>query len=282
MTHASLFSGIGGFDLAAEWMGWQNLFWCEKDKFCQQVLKYHFPNSIGYGDIKETNFKEWRGKIDVLAGSPPCQSFSTAGKRKGAEDERYLFPEMVRAVREIQPTWFIAENVIGLLSMVQSGSESTVESEESLFKEDNKETILEQEYLIESICEDFEREGYTVQPITIPACAVGAVHKRDRVWIVGYSDSERSKESDVSEKPNEKNLFNRAYPPERRGWSEFPAQPAVCRGNDGLPFNVDNLTIPVTRWEYESIKAYGNAIVPQVAYEIFKAIENNGKDILRD
>lgn len=280
MTHASLFSGIGGFDLAAEWMDWQNMFWCEKDKFCQQVLKYHFPNSIGYGDIKETNFKEWRGKIDVLAGSPPCQSFSTAGKRKGAEDERYLFPEMVRAVREIQPTWFIAENVIGLLSMVQSGSESTVESEESLFGEDNKETILEQEYLIESICKDFEREGYTVQPITIPACAVGAVHKRDRIWIIGYSDSERCKECDVSEKSNKSDYSSRAYPPERRGWYEFPSQPAVRRGNDGLPFNVDNLTIPVTKWEYESIKAYGNAIVPQVAYEIFKAIEKVWEDII--
>lgn len=184
MTHGSLFSGVGGFDLAAEWMGWENLFHCEINEWCQKVLKYHFPNSIQYDDITRTDFTPWRGKVDVLTGGFPCQPFSTAGKRKGADDDRYLWPEMLRAIREIRPTWVIGENVAGILSMVQPGSEVTVESQASLFDKADKETILEQEYVIETVCRDLEREGYTVQPILIPARGVGAPHKRDRVWFI--------------------------------------------------------------------------------------------------
>ena len=92
MTHASLFSGIGGFDLAAEWAGWTNLFNCEIDPFCRRVLKYHFPNSVQYEDIRTTDFTVWRGRIDVLTGGFPCQPFSCAGKRKGTDDDRYLWP----------------------------------------------------------------------------------------------------------------------------------------------------------------------------------------------
>lgn len=135
LTHASLFSGFGGADLAARWMGWENAFWCEIDDFCRTVLSYWFPNSKKYANIKETDFTPWRGKIDVLTGGFPCQPFSVAGQRKGAADDRYLWPEMLRAIREIRPTWVIGENVAGILSMVQPGDEITVESQASLFEE---------------------------------------------------------------------------------------------------------------------------------------------------
>lgn len=114
MTHGSLFSGIGGFDLAAEQVGWTNLFHCEWNPFCRRVLDYHFPNSESYEDIKATDFRKWRGKVDVLSGGFPCQPFSTAGIRKGLTDDRYLWPEMLRTIEEIRPTWVVGENVVGL------------------------------------------------------------------------------------------------------------------------------------------------------------------------
>ena len=184
MTHGSLFSGIGGFDLAASWMGWKNAFHCEIDEFCSRVLKYHFPYSEHYGNIKTTDFTKWRGKIDVLSGGFPCQPFSVAGRRRGAEDDRYLWPEMLRAVREIRPAWIVGENVAGILTMVQPGEETPVAGEASVFGEDYEETELRQRYVIETVCTDLEREGYSVQPLVIPACAVGAPHRRDRVWFI--------------------------------------------------------------------------------------------------
>lgn len=379
MTHGSLFSGVGGFDLAAEWMGWENLFHCEINEWCQKVLGFHFPKSIQYDDITRTDFTPWRGKVDVLTGGFPCQPFSTAGKRRGAEDDRYLWPEMLRAIREIRPAWVIGENVAGILSMVQPGSEVTVESQASLFDKADKEKLLEQEYVIETVCRDLEREGYSVQPILIPACGVGAPHRRDRVWFIASdrsdarieglrqereneihgrestshsngtrfqakgseqqttgitggglqkdatdtygeklqtwlknngreikeeniarldngversccirafadSDNERLSTIGITDRISSEELEKKrrclmqytgndwpALSAER--WKDFPTQPPVCRRNDGLPFDVDYLAIPFTKWRQESIKAYGNAIVPQVAFEIFKAIE---------
>ena len=185
-VHASLFSGFGAADLAAEWIGWDNAFWCEIDDFPRTVLSYWFPKSKGYGNIKETDFTPWRGKIDVLTGGFPCQPFSVAGKRKGQEDDRYLWPEMLRAIREIRPTWIVGENVAGILSMVQPGNEVAVESQASLFEEADKETLLEQEHVTESVCRSLEQEGYSVQPVVIPACAVGAPHRRDRIFFIAY------------------------------------------------------------------------------------------------
>ncbi len=101
LVHGSLFSGIGGFDLASQWRGWTNAFNCEINPFCRQVLQYHFKDSISYEDIRQTDFTEWRGKIDVLTGGFPCQPFSVAGLRKGKDDDRYLWPEMLRVIREI-------------------------------------------------------------------------------------------------------------------------------------------------------------------------------------
>jgi DNA (cytosine-5)-methyltransferase 1 len=190
MTHGSLFSGIGGAELAASWMGWNNLFHCEIDPFCQRILNYWFPESKSYGDITKTDFRQWRGKIDVLTGGFPCQPFSLAGKRQGTTDNRYLWPEMLRAIREIQPAWVVGENVGGIVSMVQPGTEIEMGCEASLFEEDYY-TEEEQTYVIETICEDFEDEGYSVQPILIPACAVGAPHRRNRVWFVAHRNSDR-------------------------------------------------------------------------------------------
>ena len=327
-VHASLFSGFGAADLAAEWMGWDNAFWCEIDNFPRTVLSYWFPKSKGYGNIKETDFKFWRGKIDVLTGGFPCQPFSVAGQRKGQEDDRYLWPEMLRAIREIRPTWVIGENVGGIISMVQPGSEVTVESQASLFEASDKETLLEQEYVVETVCRDLEQEGYSIQPIVIPACAVEAPHRRDRIFFIAYcadagteslqrkgedgvyrseiaSDSKcagsgqvqqeiQSKKSNgnsIDSIGNERNVtythseqledsmrtWNGFTEPANlyceRTWSNFPTQSPVCRGNDGLPFDVVRLTISLTAWRSGSIKGYGNAIVPQVIYEIFKAIE---------
>lgn len=197
MTHGSLFSGIGGFDLAARWMGWENAFHCEIDGFCTRILKYHFPDAIHYEDITKTDFSEWRGRIDILSGGFPCQPFSLAGRRRGAEDDRYLWPQMLRAVREIRPAWVVGENVAGILTMVQPGEEVEVGGEASLFGEgDIKRTQTWQEYVVETVCRDLEREGYSVRPFVIPACAVGAPHRRDRVWFVAKRESAVLRPSD--------------------------------------------------------------------------------------
>lgn len=363
-VHASLFSGFGAADLAATWMGWDNAFWCEIDDFPRTVLSYWFPKSKGYGNIKETDFTPWRGKVDVLTGGFPCQPFSCAGQRKGADDDRYLWPEMLRAIREIRPTWIIGENVGGILSMVQPGSEITVESQTSLFEEADKETLLEQEYVVGTVCRDLEQEGYSVQPIVIPACAIGAPHRRDRIFFIARRDTqfaahpksngssgtsneasgkiERQDRNEVEQSffrggirlaPDthgkelqtriqtrrwtdkaktrtrldygterfgglryapyaniqlfqecnipyfrEKTRFHSGLPYETRSdWRNFPTQSPVCRGNDGLPFDVVRLTVSITAWCTGSIKGYGNAIVPQVMHEIFKAIEESEK-----
>ncbi len=347
LTHASLFSGLGGSDIAAQWMGWENAFHSEINEFCNTILKYWFPYAEHYTDITKTDFRKWKGKIDVLTGGFPCQPFSLAGQRKGADDDRYLWPEMLRAIREIRPTWVIGENVAGILSMVQPGKEIEMGCQSSLFEEGNKETLLEQEFVTETICRDLEREGYSVQPFIIPACSVGAPHRRDRIWFIAHcpdtgtkevwqkgkdgilsvgtlthangndagrcrygearckagkgekekrewewirNESERNGCEGIASNSKGKRLqgksYKRIFQKEREKsingkplrifcttWKDFPTQSPVCGGNDGLPFNVDHLTIPYTKWRTESIKGYGNAIVPQVILEIFRAIE---------
>lgn len=289
MTHGSLFSGIGGFDLAAEWCGWENAFHCEWAEFPRRVLQYHFPNAISYDNICTTDFTPWRGRIDVLSGGFPCQPFSSAGKRQGAHDDRYLWPEMLRVIDEIRPRWVVGENVAGILSMVQPYSVARVESQTSLFDEDEAEIITEQaEFVLETICRDFERLGYSVQPLVIPACAVGAPHRRDRVWFIAHradagaqgvprgADSllptgstanasevggcGRSSDSLWAQK-DEVKWADLQRPTNDNPWQGFPTQPPVCGGDDGLPRGLDAITFP--RWRTESVKAYGNAIVPQ-------------------
>lgn len=158
MNHASLCSGIGGFDLAAEWMGWQNVFAVEKDKDCQAILKKNFKELTLYDDVKEFKGAKYKGAIEIISAGFPCQPFSLAGKQKGQEDDRYLWPEIIRIIREIQPTFFVGENVPGIISLA-----------------------------LDQVLTDLESEGYSCQTIVVPACAVNAVHRRDRVWIIAYS-----------------------------------------------------------------------------------------------
>ena len=367
MTHASLFSGIGGPEVAAAMMGWDNVFHCEINPFGRTVLEYWFPESDSYEDITKTDFKKYRGKIDVLTGGFPCQPFSYAGKRKGQSDDRYLWPEMLRVIDEIRPAWVVGENVAGIATMVESCRIVDMGCEASIFEEDNGIYRFreEQSFTIERVCKDLESKGYSVQPVLIPATAVGAWHRRDRIFFIahntdcchdmresgeheGKSRTERicqrnevrfaGKPGDVrseaaraiadtngnrggeiykyiqSEVPDGSEPFcdgrvgNASHSeckrlegknesgcgeggqwmylwrntsgccgtdnflPEKR-WEAFPTVSAVFRGNDGLPFDVDNLTIPFAKWRNESIKAYGNAIVPQVMYRIFQCIE---------
>ncbi len=182
-THASLFSGIGAAEIAADWMGWQSLFHCEIQEFPRKVLEYWYPNATSYEDITKTDFTPWRGKIDVLTAGFPCQPFSLAGQRRGADDDRYLWPEALRAIREVQPSWFVGENVAGLVTMVQPGEDVAVGRTDDIFEE-NYIYRKEQRFTLDEICEGLEREGYAVQPFVVPACAVGAPHRRDRIWIV--------------------------------------------------------------------------------------------------
>jgi DNA-cytosine methyltransferase len=164
MKHGSLFSGIGGFDYAAQLMGWENVFHCEWNEFGQRVLNYYWPKAISYNDITKTDFTIHRGTIDVLTGGFPCQPYSQAGKRLGKEDERHLWPEMLRAIREIQPTWIVGENVFGLINW--NGG-----------------------LVFDEIQTDLETQGYEVQAYVLPACGVNAPHRRDRIWFVAYSPS---------------------------------------------------------------------------------------------
>lgn len=327
MNHGSLFSGIGGFDLAAEWMGWSNKFHCEMDEFNRTVLSYHFKNAVSYENIKTTDFRIWRGKIDILTGGFPCQPFSTAGKRKGTEDERYLWDEMLRAIQEIKPSWVVGENVRGIVNWSDG-------------------------LVFEKVCADLEAEGYEVLPFILPACGVNAPHRRDRVWFIAYSTKNRRtwKWSGIETK-NRQQRFDQNGKLERRlkglcvqgnvtnskqkrlegmykawrkdhkkwedpkiwgttsrfskanffgstshtmqtggrkdnrirksrfidktfqtnNWENFPTKPPVCGGDDGIPTELDDITVP--KWRKQSLMAYGNAIVPQVAHQIFKAIK---------
>lgn len=348
MTHGSLFSGIGGFDLAAEWAGWQNAFHCEWNEFGQKILKYYWPNAESYGDITKTDFTIWRNRIDVLTGGFPCQPYSTAGKRLGKADERHLWPEMLRAIREIQPPWVVGENVRGL-------------------------TTWNGGLVFDEVQADLEAEGYEVLPFLLPASGVNAPHERYRIWFIAYSASNRRKRTGQGieiekglqqrpesagklagrfeglcfqgnatntefkgfqkSKPGEQfeqlldaerndtqndtsnafdtrlqrheldgtfnqgkereqtfrpvaeffescNVANSDAARERRNerksksegniWEQFPTESPICGRNDGLSARLDGITFP--KWRNESIKAYGNAIVPQVVYQIYKAI----------
>ena len=311
MTHGSLFSGIGGFDLAAKWMGWDNVFHVERDPFCRQVLTHHFPESKSFDDVKAFDATPFRGRIRVLSGGFPCQPFSSAGQRAGTSDDRYLWPEMFRIIREARPTYVVAENVRGLISWNDG-------------------------LVLNTVCADLEGEGYEVFPVVLPAAGVNAPHRRDRIWIVARhtdgagrqkqhtatvsSDQEwcgrRCNEGDASDanqklreqwdnnrtatrtteqkirtksscsprdaqwnashaRSGRRTQDNQQHTPKDyqstcTGWERFPTVAPICSRDDGLSLRLDGITFP--RWRRESIKAYGNAIVPQVAYEIFKAL----------
>lgn len=248
-NHLGLFEGIGGFSLAAHWMGWETKAWCEINPFGQQVLRYHFPKAEAFFDIKQSNFEKYKGTIDILTGGFPCQPYSSAGKRLGRDDERHLWPEMLRAIREIQPRWIVGENVLGLVNW--DGG-----------------------LVFHEVQTDLEAAGYEVFSYVLPACAVNAPHKRDRVWFVAYSAANRLQIID-----KEFGQVNRIFKETSTGfcfnsfasWSSSKRGAGMVCDGDGLSCELDGITF--SKWRKESIKAYGNAIVPQVALQIFKAIE---------
>lgn len=300
MTHGSLFSGIGGFDLAASRMGWDNIFQVEIDPFCRRVLKKNFPDAKQYSDIRDFDGGDFAGKIDIVSGGFPCQPFSVAGKRRGKSDDRTIWGEMLRVVRTILPAWVVGENVAGIISME-----------------------------LDTVLADLESIGYTCQAFVVPACAVNALHRRDRVWIVAHAksavgeqsgvsrqrwaghsddgsshgwtftdpDCERQQQSERldpkigrrSEHGNKETAPNSAS--RRRQNGRHGAQPESCEANEfgnvlgqrfqsvewqpndssdilraayGLPGRVDRRAA--------RIKSLGNAIVPQVAFNIYHAI----------
>jgi DNA (cytosine-5)-methyltransferase 1 len=297
-NHGSLFSGIGGFDLAAQWMNWNNVFQVEIDNYCQKLLTKNFPNVTKYTDIREFDGKQYAGTVDIISGGFPCQPFSNAGKKQGTKDDRYLWPEMLRVVREIQPIAILGENVPGIIGME-----------------------------LENVLSDLENAAYRTQTFVIPACGKNAPHKRERVWIIAYNDSFgskfRSANSEIktetasersniqfetyrlSNKSNATNPSNswiksmqqqgkngiykseiitnsNSFGQQEHGQLErpvcskkdtewkaswayndgrWPTQSPVCGRNDGIPNRVDRL------------KGLGNAIVPQIAFELFRSIE---------
>jgi len=293
LTHIDLFSGIGGFSLAGEWAGFKTIIFCEKEKFCQKVLKKYWSGVPIIEEIRDFDGTKYRGAT-LLTGGFPCQPFSVAGKRKGKEDDRYLWPEMRRVISEAKPRWILAENVPGIFHMA-----------------------------LDTVLADLEGEGYTTGTFIIPACSLNAPHRRNRIWIIGYAtnnghsrgfketrgakregkqgglckfegtnshapnsesrlsgkqtEQKRGKDSgrgnkvdkysdgfDVQRSRKQRNsedslgLYNRKESAWQEDWYEIATR--FCRVDDGISDRVHRL------------KALGNAIVPQIAYEILKNI----------
>ena len=287
LTHLSLFSGIGGLDLAAEMAGFRTVGQCEWANYPTKVLEKHWPDVPRWRDIRTLTGESFYEKtglrtVDVISGGFPCQPFSVAGKRRGKEDDRYLWPEMLRVISELRPAWVVGENVAGIVNMA-----------------------LDQVYT------DLENEGYSVQSLIIPACAVDAPHRRDRCAIVAWDANRRDRdawaEREVEERENAEpagicdDVSTEKAQPERRcdvlsdtdnrgrslwrdgelpaveetatSWADhrgraaeyvagewWPAEPDVGRVAHGVPSRVDRL------------KCLGNAVVPQQFYPVFRAI----------
>jgi DNA (cytosine-5)-methyltransferase 1 len=302
LTHFSLFSGIGGLDLAAEWAGFETVGQCEFADYPTKVLEKHWPDVPRWRDIRSVtadSFFEKTGlrTVDVISGGFPCQPFSVAGKQKGKRDDRYLWPEMLRVIREIKPTWVLGENVPGILRIAGK-----------------------------TVCEDLEREGYAVAVFNYEAAAVGAKHRRDRVFFVAHAKSKQinirrnsnldrceisTKNQQKRESNNCRNDVNRCGQDvadtqsresrenvqgiQQRPWSGFrsyngqnrpingrrPAEPGLGMLADGIPYwlgeylrvepDIPRVATGVKN-RVEQLKCYGNAVVPQQAYPIFKTI----------
>ncbi len=202
MNHLDLFSGIGGFSIGLEKVGFNTIAFCEKEDYCRMLLQKHWKGVKIYNDIKECKGKEIKetyGRVDILTGGFPCQPYSVAGKQKGTADDRYLWPEMFRVIKEVQPTFVIAENVRGIIN-IQDGM------------------------VFETVCSDLESEGFEIQTFIIPAAGVGAPHKRERFWVVGYSKHNGSLTSEIKRGDNKINdrteeREDTTFKPERAGRS---------------------------------------------------------------
>ena len=235
-THLDLFSGIGGFALAAQRAGWSTIGLSEIEPYACKILKRHWPDVPNYGDIRNV-----RGvRADLVTGGFPCQPYSVAGQQRGDADDRALWPEMLRVIQEARPRWVLGENVPGIVSMALDG-----------------------------VLSDLERNGYACDAVGIPACGVDARHRRERIWIVAHSeragqqDGRAAGDSGMARSGEEwkapENL--RATPPESggvRGGQRWAAEPRMDRVAHGIPNRVDRL------------RGLGNAIVPQVAERLLR------------
>ena len=284
MTHGSLYSGIGGWLLAARWAGIENVFTVEIDEFCNKVLKKHF-NVEQHKDIKEFNGEKYTGAIDILSTSDPCQPFSFVGKRGGKADDRFLWPQTIRVIREIKPSYVVFENVPGFISMA-----------------------------FETVASDLEAEGYTVESFIIPACAVGAQHRRNRLWVIAYSERiwGRAKRSSViTGNGKDRNMedVSNTKSTKREGpinsWTRGNGFADSCKDvsntkgqrlegentaggtcSDGWDMqqpwgdwwatepNVGRVAHGISN-RVDRLKSLGNSIVPQIAYIIFEAIKEH-------
>jgi DNA (cytosine-5)-methyltransferase 1 len=285
MKILDLFSGIGGFSLGLESTGgFQTIAFCEKDKYCQRVLKKHWPDVPIIEDVFDERLSNGTfRRIDLICGGFPCQSFSVAGQQRGKGDDRYLWPRMFEIIRETRPTWVLCENVPGIISMA-----------------------------LDEVLSDLAGETYSSQAFVIPACAVNAPHRRDRVWIVAHTnateqwgneweskikeDAPGKADNNVSDSNSQRQQEQRISESAEQKYSTIECGSEDVQDTDELRVEGErteqqttgiNESIGSNRWTTESgicgmadgvsnrverIKGLGNAVVPQVVAEIGKMI----------
>ena len=230
MRLLDLFSGIGGFSYAAEKLvgGYETVAFCEQDEFCQKVLRKHWKDVPIYDDVRTIDAARL-GRIDIVAGGFPCQAVSQAGLQKATEDDRWLWDEMFRIIQDCKPRWVIGENVVGLININEG-------------------------VLFEQVQTDLEKEGYSVQSVVIPACAKNAPHRRDRVWIVGYSNATNTKRMGWEQRSKIREAS------EREGWSnKFSNSSSTVRERE----DVAN-TEGINRYDNEIVRKHGKAATQEV------------------
>tara|TARA_R100001594_G_scaffold76071_1_gene110772 strand:- start:47 stop:1015 length:969 start_codon:yes stop_codon:yes gene_type:complete len=230
MRLLDLFSGIGGFSYAAEKLvgGYETVAFCEQDEFCQKVLRKHWKDVPIYDDVRTIDAARL-GRIDIVAGGFPCQAVSQAGLQKATEDDRWLWDEMLRIIQDCKPRWVIGENVVGLININEG-------------------------VLFEQVQTDLEKEGYSVQSVVIPACAKNAPHRRDRVWIVGYSNATNTKRMGWEQRSKIREAS------EREGWAnKFSNSSSTVRKRK----DVAN-TEGINRYDNEIVRKHGKAATQEV------------------
>lgn len=241
MRVLDLFSGIGGFSIGLESVGMETVSFCEQNAFCQKILAQHWPTLPIHPDITELNGYDYRGSVELVCGGFPCQPFSVAGEQRGKEDDRALWPEMLRVIREVAPRWVIGENVSGIIPME-----------------------------LDNVLSDLEGEGYTCWTFVLPACSVDAHHRRDRVWVVANTNGSGLQRREEAGNlrgigPGRDEQLERCFDNTGAVW--LP-EPNVGRVADGVPNRSHRL------------KALGNAVVPPLVAEIGRLVMEFDREII--